>query len=335
MVCPGSFLRSAFLRGTICPTLLYFENPCDLILDFFIKKDLETLLLRRDFMKKSEVTLFNCLDTWLQNHIHGFVSKGSYVCYRCAIKQLKEVMEDKGMDQTTYKDYQNALLQLAEKGYSHSTITKARTVIYSVLESVYGYRQLNLKIPRNAPTKKILPLNENEQYLIEQACLSDPYGDIFLFLLYTGLRRSELCNLKWNNIDFEKECMYILKSKTDHGIRTVPLLPICIWILSRLPRCSEFVFTIRSSQNKGQPITPHSLRRTYQRIRKNTDVQNLTNHICRHSFATRLLEEGAEIKSISELMGHSNASFTLNQYVHPSENYLKKQISLLNQRIKR
>lgn len=181
-------------------------------------------------MKQSKATIFNCLDTWLKDNIYGFVSKGTYVCYRCAVSQLKEVIENKRIDYLTGKDYQNALIQLAEKGYSHSTITKARTVIYSVLESVYDYRKIHLKVPRNAPTKKVLPLNEKEQHLIEQACIADPYGDVFLFLLYTGLRRSELCNLKWNNIDFENECMYILKSKTDHGIRTVPLLPICIWI---------------------------------------------------------------------------------------------------------
>ncbi|WP_195543436.1 tyrosine-type recombinase/integrase [Massiliimalia timonensis] len=82
-----------------------------------------------------------------------------------------------------------------------------------MLESYRGYRNLRLKFPKNAPTRKVYPLEDYEQQEIEKACLTDPYGDAFLFLLYTGLRRLELYRLKWKDIDWENECLLVEKSK--------------------------------------------------------------------------------------------------------------------------
>lgn len=72
------------------------------------------------------------------------------------------------IDQITPVMYQNALNQLAEMGYSYSTISKARTVIYLMMQSIYGCREVHLKIPSKAPVKKIYPLDDNEQRIIEQ-----------------------------------------------------------------------------------------------------------------------------------------------------------------------
>ena len=290
-------------------------------------------------MNPTEVKFLDYLDVWLKQDVCGNVVNGTFISYSCAVKQLKAIMENKEVDKITVQEYQEALNQLAKMGYSRSTIAKVRTVIYLALDSLentsFENRRIKLKLPQNATTRKVYPLEDKEQQLIEQACLTDPYGDVFLFLLYTGLRRSELRRLQWNHIDWNNACMWIEKSKTQHGIRIVPLLPICLWILQRQPRYSEYVFTLRLRGKLGQPITEYSLRRTYERLRKNTNIQSLTNHVCRHSFATRLLEEGAEVKSIAELMGHSDVSFTLNQYVYPSKDYLKNQMSVLNHRLQR
>ena len=174
-------------------------------------------------MNQSEITIWECFDTWLEMSVYGYVNKGTYVCYRCAIKQLKSVLQNKKVNELTRVDFQNALLKLAEQGYTYSTITKARTVIYQSLEfisqnSSFISNSMRLKVPKKAPTRKVEALNDTEQRAIEQECLRDLYGDVFLFLLYTGLRRSELCNLKWSDVDFQKECIYIRKSKTDNGI---------------------------------------------------------------------------------------------------------------------
>ncbi|MBS7175545.1 hypothetical protein [Massiliimalia timonensis] len=80
-------------------------------------------------MKQSETKLFSYFDTWLKDSVYGYVATGIYICYSCAVNQLKAVLKNEEINQIAPKEYQAALNQLTDKGYSHSTISKARTVI--------------------------------------------------------------------------------------------------------------------------------------------------------------------------------------------------------------
>ncbi|MFZ2537767.1 MAG: tyrosine-type recombinase/integrase [Oscillospiraceae bacterium] len=147
-----------------------------------------------------------------------------------------------------------------------------------------------------------------------------------LFLLHTGLRRFELCNLKWSDYDSKKSCIYVRKSKSKSGIRTVPLLPLCERIIMVQPKINDHIF----NSTIKKPLTDSVLKKTYHRVRKASGVQSLTNHVCRHTFATRLLENGATPKAISLLLGHSSVAFTMIRYTNPDLDYLREQVSLMD-----
>ena len=139
----------------------------------------------------------------------------------------------------------------------------------------------------------------------------------------------ELINLKWSDYDKHNFRLKITKSKSLAGIRDVPLIPVARAIIETQPRINEYIF----NSHKGNPITEIILRKTYLRVRKTAGVSTLTNHVCRHTFATRLLEAGADPKAISCLLGHTSASFMLDRYVQSQNEHLKKQITLLGNEI--
>lgn len=279
-----------------------------------------------------EKYLFEWLDEWLSAYAKHRVSSNTYDNYVWAVRKIKEIQEDVLLIDFLEIDAQNTLNKMALMGFAKSSIDKVRIVLrQSYNKAVCNHFALenpceNLFIPCYAKTKEILPLTPSEQRAIEMACYEDFNGHLILFLLYTGLRRSELECLEWPDYDENGKRIYVRKSKTKSGVRAVPLLPICQAIIALQPRINKYIFNSRF----GTPVTDSVLKKTYLRIRRVTGVETLTNHVCRHTFATRLLECGAEPKAIAALLGHKNSVFTLNRYTAAQDEHLKAQIQLLD-----
>lgn len=152
------------------------------------------------------------------------------------------------------------------------------------------------------------------------------HGEHILFLLETVLQRFELCNLMWSDFDRVHKIITIQESKTTAGKRIVPLTDLAyqIILMQKKRKGHDYIFTCRSHTK----LTPSSLERTYMRLRKETGIKILTNHVCRHTFATRLIENGADPKAVSALLGHTSVSFTLDHYVSALQDFLAVQIML-------
>lgn len=181
-------------------------------------------------------------------------------------------------------------------------------------------------MPINARVRQIAALTVEQQKNLINECYNDLNGVFVIFLLNTGLRASEFCNLRWKDYNKEQRMIFVEKSKTNNGIRHIPLLSICVQIIETRPKRSEYIFT----QNNGRPVTAQVLKRTYMRLRKTTGIETLTNHVYRHTFATRLVEQGAHPKAVMALLGHSSVAFTMSRYTHANVEYLHEQISLLS-----
>lgn len=150
-----------------------------------------------------------------------------------------------------------------------------------------------------------------------------------LELLYTsGLRATELISLDLSNIDFENKILNVYgKGKKE---RIVPLNDIAI-IYLRL-----YIYEYRNSlfvkgkkrcdalflNNHGERITRHGLNLLLNKIAQNVNInKNITPHVLRHSFATHLVENGADIRTVQELLGHENV-ITTEVYTHIANNYI-------------
>lgn len=156
---------------------------------------------------------------------------------------------------------------------------------------------------------------------------------LYLFIT-TGLRRGELLGLQWGDIDFDNLTIEIKRNvtytkrngivvdtpKTENSERTIPVLPVVAELLKKYKR--EFypfsrgnAFVFPSEKSDKLPRNPHAITRRVKNFMKKNGLPDLSPHDLRHSCATLLLNNGADIKSVQEILGHTDASTTLNFYV--------------------
>lgn len=153
----------------------------------------------------------------------------------------------------------------------------------------------------------------------------------FLLRLETGIRLGEVCALRWSDVDFTSGLLHIRRTayrinyggrtelvtqtpKTDNSLQTIPLTAKMLSIL-RSFRAGEndYLFT-----GSDKPMEPRTLQYRFQKFLKELGISSRNFHILRHSFATRCIDCGMDIKSLPEILGHANVQVTLQMYVHPS-----------------
>lgn len=179
-----------------------------------------------------------------------------------------------------------------------------------------------------------------ETYLLGNVNLSNICT---LLSLYTGLRIGEVCGLKWEDIDLKKGCLSVNKTverislgngktkvvvgdpKTESSIRKVYVPTFIIELLKEHNKASDlFVLS-----GKLKPTEPRTLQYRFEKILKKAGIRDMTFHSLRHIYATLCIEKGMDIKTLSELLGHSDVKITLNTYVHPSDKLKRKYVKRL------
>ena len=151
---------------------------------------------------------------------------------------------------------------------------------------------------------------------------------MFLFMLNTGLRRMEIQQLRWSDYTATSEgaFIHIRNSKTKAGKRDVPLVAAARSIIDRQGKKSEYIF---SSHEKM--VSDTELRRYYDKLRTKCMIPTLTNHVLRHTFATRCIEKGVSVKAVAQLLGHSKPDYALQIYVQHEQHVLLQEIFKLEQ----
>jgi excisionase family DNA binding protein len=170
--------------------------------------------------------------------------------------------------------------------------------------------------------ERILAEEEEKRLLAEAAPHLKP---MIMVGIYTGFRRGVIFNLKWQNVDFEKQEIRITYSKTGTG-RTVPMHPIVFNLLYALKSQngqSEYVFT---NPDTSKPYTDIS--RAFNKACERAGIENLKFHDLRHTFGSRLIKNGANINLVKELMGHASI-ITTQRYLHSQEDEKRKAIEAL------
>lgn len=170
-----------------------------------------------------------------------------------------------------------------------------------------------------------------------------------LICLFTGLRIGEICALKWSDIDLKNKIIKVNKTiqrvqivddyhnskttvilqapKSDKSIREVPLVDDLISIIgSQFNNSNKASYFLTGNKNY---IEPRSLHNKFKKILYDAKINDINFHALRHTFATRAIESGIDVKSVSEILGHSNVSMTLQKYVHISMQQKLKEINKL------
>lgn len=214
--------------------------------------------------------------------------------------------------------------------------------IYCVLNGILRYAselyQIVLPNMKSSPsgicrtTAEAFIKSEQAKLLAALCQKMDLFKMAVMLCLFTGLRLGELCALKWKDIDFISKTLTIKRTvqrlyvengstktalvettpKSIHSRREIPLQNTIVTLLLRYQNGNEYVF------GGNKPLDPRTMQNHYKKIMKEAGVPFQNFHTLRHTYATNCIEGGVDVKSLSEMLGHSNVKITLNYYVHPS-----------------
>lgn len=320
---------------------------------------------KNNFIKTTETSSNTCFKTiaiaWFDS-IQPQLKKSSIVKYSNLLKTYIfprfESYSIESITKESIYDFSNELLQFGgqkKKGLSPKTVTS----IISVMKNIFDYADkyskctvINIKkfsIKQCQKPMRILSVSEQQKlskYLCENLSLTN-LG--ILLCLYTGIRIGEICALKWEDISFDDHYLYINKTmqriqnkendegaktsilisepKSECSIRKIPL-PNAVFKLIVISKCPDNTYFLT-----GLPyafIEPRTLQNRFKKVIKNCDIDNANFHALRHTFATRCIELGFDVKSLSEILGHANVNITLNRYVHPSMELKQKNMDMLS-----
>lgn len=257
-----------------------------------------------------------------------------------------------GINSLSADDIQTMVNELKER-YSFSTVKKAYECINACLKYAVKRRDIaynvaeSVAIPTNIQrsSSDIHFFTEDETRLILQEsvrCCKNGnrayrIGEIFIFLLNTGLRIGEALALEWENIDFKKQlatvrnnvvyvkdrtssgrsyrCIKQPSTKTKNGSRIVPLNSEAVRALISLKGINGSTPYVFATKN-GKRIHPRNVDRTFRGILQRCNIPCTGVHSLRHTFASRLFAKGVDVKTVSELLGHSDVGITYDTYIH-------------------
>ena len=228
-------------------------------------------------------------------------------------------------------------------GLSAKTVTDILTIVKSTIDYA-RYNNLvvscNLsKLTIKKKDKEMRVLCQSEQDALIRVLIADMdlYKFGVLLSLYTGIRIGELCALQWEDLSITNSTLKVRKTmqriqetnigassktkiiitepKSDCSIRDIPL-PSFLVEIARQFRDHPKAYIL--SGERGKYIEPRTMQNRSKTYVKESGISDANFHSLRHTFATRCVEVGFELKSLSEVLGHSNVNITLNRYVHSS-----------------
>ena len=286
-------------------------------------------------------TLEEWMAYWMENELLGSVKTSSYQTYlRQMNRHLRPALGHYFLSQLTPGIVYDFIEGKRAEGLADTTIRG----IYRLLSAAMAFA-LEEGVIRKNPCRKIRVQTEESA---EQRVLSRPEQEKIrrmasgeeelpaLLSLYTGMRLGEVCALKWEDIDWEKRTITVRRTvqrvsqgKSSPGGKTLLMigtpkstqshrvLPVPAFLLERLRKqmemqnSAEYIFG-----TAGQAAEPRTIQRRFAKLMKKAGIADAHFHTLRHSFATRLLELGVDVKTVSALLGHSSAKITLDFYAH-------------------
>ena len=223
-------------------------------------------------------------------------------------------------------------------GLSARTVRDIKIALHTCLQKAVDEEIISknpcskVKLPEAEPKEmKTLSANNLAAFLNE-AKESDCY-EFYYLVIATGMRRGEILALEWSDVDFKNKTISVSKQlqRTSDGLTvTLPKTKSSIRKITISDDCVNLLKILRGRQRLDKkllfpsPITdsyrdPDAVTRKLHRILKRAGLPDIRFHDLRHSFATLSLEQGMDIKTVSHMLGHTDAGFTMNTSMHVTD----------------
>lgn len=230
----------------------------------------------------------------------------------------------------------------AGDGLSAKTVTDIMSVLRQIFNyaadhgAVIPFNISSITIKKEPKEMKILSAKEQDR-LYRRLCAERSNRNLGLLIcMFTGLRLGEICALRWEDISFSDQTIYVrrtmqriqTKDDPDRKTKIVITPPKSGSSFRKIPIPRELVkilYSYRENQD-GYVLTgrqdawvePRTMERHFEKVLRQAGIERVNFHALRHTFATRCVEMEFDVKSLSEILGHANVNITLNRYVHPT-----------------
>lgn len=301
-----------------------------------------------ELTEESNMTLGEWLDKWLSDYMALTIRESTVDSYKIMTQHyIKPYLGDEKIGSVTTADLQKLYNWLRENGRVNEHYEKGNALSDSMIRSIHMMlhqamdaavrEHLIVKNPtegtvipkNNYPPKQILTEEQLERFL--DVVKQDPvWSDFFYTELTTGMRLGEICGLKWQDFEEKTGRLHIRRSvhrrkgggvrvgetKTETGTRTILLPPSTVEILRQRKKKSYSDWIFHNPVVAEVPMDPSTAYHRLKTLLRHAELPSIRFHDLRHTFATHALTSGVDAKTLSTILGHTNASFTLDTYTH-------------------
>ena len=315
-----------------------------------------------DLTEECRMTLGEWMDKWMDEYMIFTIKENTIKGYRSQIDhQIKPFIGHKQLASLTTADIQKFYNKIKKEGRVHphpihghvlsdSMVRKIHMMLHEAMEVAVRERYIvrnptdNTTIPKKTTTEKQV-LDDSQLNRFLETIQGEPYWhDFFYVEVMTGLRRGEICGIKFSDIDFNEGTLCIKRSvstkegggvsigetKTDAGVRTIIMPPSVATLLwkKRSDAINEWVFPHYT--NPSDPLHPSSAYKKLKTLLKRLELPLLRFHDLRHTFATQATDGGVDPKTLAGILGHTDASFTLDTYTHVTSDMQRGASAIVN-----
>ncbi len=302
------------------------------------------------------------LDEWLSIS-KSRVKESTYIKYKNSIeKHIKPTFNNINISDLNTYFVENFIYNKLSSGKLHSNeglSPKSTSELLIIIKDTVRYAQsegVNVKchfdrisIKKKTYEMRVLSIEEENKLINTLLNDTDRYKLGVLICLFTGIRIGELCALKWKNISLSDKTLKIDKTlqrlqyandneitkthivitepKSESGNRIIPLQDSLIKIIECFRTKPDCYIMTGSTKNFVEPRTMQNKFKSYL---SESNIEDANFHSLRHTFATRCIELGFDIKTLSEILGHSSVKTTLDKYVHSSLELKRSNMNKLN-----
>lgn len=309
---------------------------------------------RRKAFKIEEISIYkgekkmkykDWLCAWLKLYVKPTTKTRTYEKYADTVRlHVAPYLGERELGELTGIALQRYVVGLSERGnkksgqgLSPSTVNGIVTLVQRSLRCAVSAGMASTQAANEIRRPKMFPKKTacftfSEQKKIERYILQGKKSVLYgiLFCFYSGLRIGELLALTWEDIDFGRRILTVKKTcrdtyvggkyvkafstpKTASSAREIPLPERLLSLLNGIRRNGRGKFVVSRG---GEGVSVRSYQKTFELLLRKLNIPRRGFHAIRHTFATRALEVGMDVKTLSEILGHKNSAITLNCYAH-------------------
>ncbi len=294
------------------------------------KKIVEVFNGKHGIERRRETIGFTAFsEVYLQDY--AMTAKKSWKTDACRLKALKRFFKDIDLRAITPLMIERFRKSRLKAGSTKSTSNRYLALVKRMFNIAIeeGYTEENpvrkVKFYSEKDNLRERILTEAEERKLMKTC-SETLRPILIAALNTGMRKGEILNLTWSQVDFKNRRIRVEKTKSGK-VRFIPINDILFYelnILREMDGQSPYIFF---NSETGKPYV--DMKKGFKAACRRGEIKGLRFHDLRHTFATRLVEKGVDIETVRDLLGHSSIIIT-QRYTHSNDDRKRKAVELLS-----